>query len=640
MVISAALQHPADLNDRLRLFATDLNESALAMGRRGRYPLTSVETVPADLRERFFHPREGQLEISRELRRCIVFSRHNLGSDPPFPRLDLISCRNTLIYFNPTLQAQALRSFRFALAPGGLLLLGQSETLPPSLGGFTTLNAQQRLYRLSSHLQRDDLIAMTPRSVGTLPISSRRQPLHRHDHPPPQHVALLEAMVQQRQPPTLVLDDNLDLVAVLGDVSRYCTLPQGQLCSSVVGFLREEVRQEATALLLLSRNNQAVQQSRPLQLGDGLEPVRLEVAPLAVAGRALRCLTFHPLPAPLAGPVQSLSLELTQEMARLEGELLSSQNSLRESMAELEQANEELEASAEELQASSEELQASNEELEASVEELQASNAELVALNQELRQRGEELEQANMDLQNIQGSLSQGMVIVDRQLRILRFSPLAVRVFGLLESDRGLPLLEVPTTLPLQGLAEALQTVVNGGPRQQLEASSEEVAYLLRVLPYLGHDEDLLGAIVALTDVSELVAMRKVAEASLAEFVSLTDALDDVVWKRNEQLDRLLYLSRQAEAILGRSVSELIQDPGWLDQRIAPEDRPMVQAERQPQVPCWRLRYRWHYPDGRVLLLQETAQRLEGELETCVMGTLRVLDAGQGDFGLGSPKFP
>ena len=117
-------------------------------------------------------------------------------------------------------------------------------------------------------------------------------------------------------------------------------------------------------LLLLSRNKQAVQQSRPLELGDGLEPVRLEVAPLAVAGRALRCLTFHPLPAPLTGPEPVLSLELAQEMARLEGELLSSQNSLRESMAELEQANEELEASA---------------------EELQASNAELVALNQELR---------------------------------------------------------------------------------------------------------------------------------------------------------------------------------------------------------------------------------------------------------------
>ena len=221
------------------------------------------------------------------------------------------------------------------------------------------------------------------------------------------------------------------------------------------------------------------------------------------------------------------------------------------------------------------------------------------------------------------------MVIVDRQLRILRFSPLAVRVFGLLESDRGLPLLEVPTTLPLQGLAEALETVVNGGALQQLEASSEEVAYLLRVLPYLGRDQDLLGAIVALTDVSELVAMRRVAEASLGEFISLTDALDEVVWKRDALLNRLLYVSRRADLILGRTAAELLQEPGWLDERIAPEDRERVLAERQQRGPRWRLQYRWHHPDGRVLLLQETALRLEGELETSVVGTLRVVDAEQ-----------
>ncbi len=629
MVLSAVLRHPADLNDRIKIFATDLNDSALVVARRGLYPVGSAETVPNELRRRFFNAYEGQIEISRDLRRCIVFCRHNLGNDPPFPRLDLISCRNTLIYFNPSLQDQALRSFRFALTPGGLLLLGQSETLPPGISGFSTINAQQRLYRLSRHLQRDDLVAMGPRPFGSGAVGTRRQPLQRRDHPPRQHVALLEAMVQQRQPPTLVLDGNLDLVAVLGDVSPFCTLPQGQLSSSVVGFLREEVRQEATALLLLSRNNPAVQLSRQLRLGNDQDTVRLEVAGLVVEGRSLRCLTFHRLPAPVSGPEPALSLELTQEMARLESELLNSQNSLRESMAELEQANEELEASAEELQASSEELQSSNEELEASIEELQASNAELVALNHELRQRGEELEQANMDLQNIQGSLSQGMVIVDRQLRILRFSPLAVRVFGLLESDRGLPLLEVPTTLPLQGLAEALETVVNGGALQQLEASSEEVAYLLRVLPYLGRDQDLLGAIVALTDVSELVAMRRVAEASLGEFISLTDALDEVVWKRDALLNRLLYVSRRADLILGRTAAELLQEPGWLDERIAPEDRERVLAERQQPGPRWRLQYRWHHPDGRVLLLQETALRLEGELETSVVGTLRVVDAEQ-----------
>jgi len=627
MVISSVLNHPPDLSDKLKLFATDLNDTALGVARRGLYPAASAEAIPNELRQRFITPRNGQIEISRELRRCIVFSRHNLGSDPPFPRLDLISCRNTLIYFNDSLQEQALRSFRFALVTGGLLLLGQSESLPPGSRGFSSVNAQQRLYRLSSHLHRDDLVGLAPRPFGSGAMGIRRQGQQRRDQPARQHVALLEALAQQRQPPTLVLDDNLDLIAVLGDVTPFCGLPQGQLFTSVTGFLREEVRREATALLLLSRNDGTVRQSRSLQLEDDPEPVLLEVAPLVVDGRSLRCLSFHRLPVPGPMTAAPVSLDLNQEMARLEGELLRSQNSLRESMAELEQANEELEASAEELQASSEELQASNEELESSIEELQATNAELVALNQELQLRGEELAEVNTDLQNIQSSLSQGMVIVDRQMRILRFSPLAVRVFGLLDSDRGMPLLEVPTTLPLQGLAEALQAVVSGAPLQQLEASSEEVAYLLRVLPYLGPNQQLIGAIVTLTDVSELVALRRVAEASLAGFISLTDALDEVVWKRDPQLERLLYVSRQAGPILGRPAAELLADPGWLDRQIAAEDRQAVLTARQRPGPGWSVQYRWRHPDGRVLLLLETAVRLDGDLEASVVGTLRVVNA-------------
>jgi two-component system CheB/CheR fusion protein len=627
MLVSALLDHPADLSDRLKIFATDLNDNALAVARRGQYPSACADAVPIDLRQRYISLRDDQIEISRELRRCIVFSRHNLGSDPPFPRLDLISCRNTLIYFNSSLQEQALRSFRFALVPGGLLLLGQSESLPPGNRGFATVNAQQRLYRLTSHLQRDDLVALNTQPFGSGAVGLRRQTPHRRDHPASQHVELLEALVQQRQPPTLILDENLDLIAVLGDVTPFCGLPQGPLITSVTGFLREELRAEATALLLLSRNDGAVRQSRALRLGDDQEPVMLEVASLQVEDRSLRCLSFHRLPASDPTVAPPLSLELNQEMARLESELLRSQNSLRESMAELEQANEELEASAEELQASSEELQASNEELESSIEELQATNAELVALNQELQRRGEELEQVNLDLQNIQCSLSQGMVIVDQQLRVLRFSPLAVRVFGLLESDRGLPLLDVPTTLPLQGLADALRAVVNGAPQQQLEANSEEVSYLLRVLPYLGPCRQLMGAIITLTDVSELVALRRVAEASLAGFISLTDALDEVVWKRDPQLEQLLYVSRQAGPILGRPAAELLADPGWLDRQITAEDRQVVLAARQRPGPGWSVQYRWRHPEGRVLQLLETALRLDGDLEASVVGTLRVVEA-------------
>jgi two-component system CheB/CheR fusion protein len=140
----------------------------------------------------------------------------------------------------------------------------------------------------------------------------------------------------------------------------------------------------------------------------------------------------------------------------------------------------------------------------------------------------------------------------------------------------------------------------------------------------------LIGAIVTLTDVSELVALRRVAEASLAGFISLTDALDEVVWKRDPRLDQLLYVSRQAETILGRPAAELLADPGWLDRQIVEEDRETVLRERQRPGAGWSVRFRWLHPDGRVLPLLETALRVEGDLEASVVGTLRIIPAQPG----------
>lgn len=291
-------------------------------------------------------------------------------------------------------------------------------------------------------------------------------------------------------------------------------------------------------------------------------------------------------------------------------------------MADLEQANEELEASSEELQASSEELQSSNEELEASNEELQATNEELSTLNQQLRSRSDELEHLNTDLENIQNSLNQGMVIVDRQLRITRFSPLAVRVFGLVESDIGQPLIGVPTTVPLPELREALLAVMSGEERRSLEATSEEVSYLALVMPYRDRLGQCLGAIITLTDVSEQVALRRAAEASLREFTSLADALDQVVWKRDHEMRRILYISQRIERLTGWSAAQLCSDPGVLDHAILPDDRAAVAAARRNGAQGWRVTFRLRIPDGRERAFEEVATVLDDGNDHEVVGTL------------------
>ena len=638
MVISQVLGHPAALADRLKIFGTDLDEEALAVARRGVFPLSEAQAIPADLRCRFLDEDADQFTIKDQLRDCVVFARHNVSEDPPFPRLDLISCRNTLIYFTPPLQERVISLFRFGLLPGGLLFLGESESLGHGHQGFAVANATHRIYRRSGEMARRTVAPLGSsgsRGSGARPSLARNVVLR--DSVPEQHMILLEALSRSFCGDCLVLDDSHNLVQVIGDVTPYCVMPEGWISANASLFLRAELRDEARALLLLVRADEVPVLSPSIRLPGEESSVRLEVRPLRVGARQFCVITFlrladtnpetasdtDPAVLPRAGSEARLvDSSFASQILRLEEQLLASQDSLRRSMVELEEANEELEASSEELQASSEELQSSNEELEASNEELQATNEELGTLNQQLRSRSDELQLLNNDLENIQSSLSQGMVIVDLKMCITRFTPLAVRVFALVESDIGQPLLSVPTTLQLTGLRQAIVEVLAGVPRRNIEASSEEVAYLLQVMPYLDRDKRPMGAIITMTDLGELVALRRTAEAALADFTRLTDSLEQAVWKRNGNFDRLLYVSAPIQMLTGWTPTELRSQPSLLEEAIDAADRPRVAASRNKDGTGWSVTYRLITRGGRRIQVVETASVIKDEHEHCVVGTL------------------
>jgi two-component system CheB/CheR fusion protein len=634
MVISQVLDHPVVLADRLKIFGTDLDEEALAEARQGVYPLADAQAIPAELRHRFLDEEGDQFTINDPLRDCVVFARHNVSEDPPFPRLDLISCRNTLIYFTPPLQERVISLFRFGLLPGGLLFLGESESLGHGHQGFAVANATHRIYRRSGEVARRTVAPLgssAGRGAGARPSLARGAVLR--DSVPEQHMVLLEALSRSFCGDCLVLDDCHNLVQVIGDVTPYCVMPEGWISANASLFLRAELRDEARALLLLVRADEVPVLSPSIDLPGEEGRLRLEVRPLRVGARQFCVITFLRVVETESESdasvvhrggtgVRQIDSSFASQILRLEEQLLASQDSLRRSMVELEEANEELEASSEELQASSEELQSSNEELEASNEELQATNEELGTLNQQLRSRSEELQLLNNDLENIQSSLSQGMVIVDLEMRITRFTPLAVRVFALVESDIGQPLFSVPTTLKLTGLRQAIVEVLAGVPRRNIEASSEEVAYLLQVMPYLDRDKRPMGAIVTLTDVGELVALRRTAEAALEDFTRLTDSLEQAVWKRNGNLDRLLYVSARIQTLTGWTPAELCSQPSLLEEAIDPADRDRVAASRPKDSTGWSVAYRLGTRDGRRIQVVETATVIKDDHDHCVVGTL------------------
>jgi diguanylate cyclase (GGDEF)-like protein len=477
------------------------------------------------------YARQGgdSFQVADVLRECVVFALHDVGADPPFPRIDVISCRNTLIYFTSPLQRRVIRRFDFALRSGGLLFLGESEGLGRHCEGFTVVDAVSRIFRHSGEsLPSYEHVPQPFFADAARQTRPAHRPLTLEPERDVAQIALLEQLVRFSGDAYVVLDDRHRPIRVVGDVSSYCRVPEWSLAASVSSFLREELRDEARALLLLCRgSNEPVSgQSRSIESVD--HPFHLAAQPIQVGEESLTVLAFvqdtgrsvgSPTP-----PDRSASFD--RELKRLEQEVLVSQDALRRSLAELQSVNEELEASSEELQASSEELQASNEELQASNEELQATNEELAILNQESFQRGDFLQHLNTHLANVEASVNQGMVIVDQDLRVTRFTPLAVRVFGLVDTDVGLPVLSARTTLPIPGLDAALRGVLGGGPRLSIQARDDEVCYLVQVLPYKDSEGLTLGAIITLTDVTELDSLRATAEATLAELQVKSELLE------------------------------------------------------------------------------------------------------------------
>ncbi|MEA5422746.1 chemotaxis protein CheB [Synechococcus sp. CCY9202] len=636
MLISELLGHPHDLAAQLKIFATDLSEQSLSIARLGVYPDAAVAGIPAELRQRFLMDRGAEHVICESLRTCMVFARHDMGKDPPFPRLDLIACRNTLIDFTAPVQERVLALFSFALVPGGLLFLGHADALGSRISGFHVADGEQNLYHRSG-----DTLARQPLPPGPaagrqgLAAAPTRSITVLRETIPEQHMALLEVLIRAFCQPSLVLDERHDLVEVIGDITPYCRLPEGRLTTAAQSFLRPELRSEARALFLLTPAVNTTARSTAVHLEDLDQWVRLELRCLTVDGRSILLLSFVPQGEKEAGltttaPPGERDAAFDREIQRLERELLSSQETLQRSLMELEQANADLESFSEELQASSEELQSSNEELEASNEEMQVTNQELATLNQTLSCRGEQLERLNADLENIQSSLSQGMVIVDRQLCVTRFTPLAVRVFALMASDLGKPLLRIPTTLPLPQLPEALEAVLQGEPRQSLEASSEDVSYLIQVLPYQDLEGRRRGAIVTLTDVSELMEMSRAAEAALNEFSSLTDALDAVVWKWNQGMSELLYVSQRIHSLTGWSPAELCEHPERFVKAIVPDDRGRVEAARDWTQGRWTVRYRLTTRSGRPLWVVEAGRVVKDGDDRFVVGTLTEVTPGLG----------
>lgn len=529
-------EHRIDV--KVQIFATDIDGEAVDFARNGLYPDSIGADLTSERLRTFFKKSDSTYQVVKPLREMIVFAQHNIIKDPPFSRLDLLVCRNLLIYLNPDLQKRILPLFAQSLKPNGFLFLGTSETV----GGFTDLFLPvDKKWKIFQRRESSKRLGIE------FPIAPVHQPIPEREPVRPYQEAgispgmLAEKTLMQRySPPCVVINEKFEVVYFSTRTNRYLELPVGEPTQNILKMAKDDLRPALRAAVhkALTEQQTAVYRGLKLATETGDETLDLRVEPVTTppSAKGLALVIFEPtgvLPPEGSRPQERREPAVKDESNRdlmvkqLEEQLRITNEQLQSTIERMETANEELKSSNEELMSMNEEFQSTNEELETSKEELQALNEELVTVNAELQNKVEELGQTNSDLQNFLASSDIATIFLDRQFRVKRFSPAMAKLFNLISTDIGRPLQHFSGTINYPELQDDAERVL-----EKLASIEREVAdpgqqqyYLVRVLPYRTMEDVIDGVVVTFFDITE----RKRSERSLRESEELYRAIGESI---------------------------------------------------------------------------------------------------------------
>jgi two-component system CheB/CheR fusion protein len=500
----------------IQIFGTDLSEEALDRARSGIYPETISADVSPERLRRFFTKVDEGYRVAKAVRDCCVFARQNLTKDPPFSRLDLVSCRNVLIYLAGPTQRKVMSIFHYALRPRGYLLLGSSETIGTFGDLFTPVDRRHKIYRRTATAPNRLAVDFEP-SAGPLPARARteRAPMTNQNAPPPNVFREADrVMLARLAPPGVLINEAMEILQFRGRTSAYLEPPAGAASFNILKMAREGLLADLRAAIHAARKSEDPVRREGIRIktnGD-YTTVDIEVIPFTTPQKdRYQLVLFHDVDNAVAASPRTDRQPSVQEqegdsrtVTRLKRELEATRDYLQSIIEEQEAMNEELRSANEEIQSSNEELQSTNEELETAKEELQSSNEELITLNEELARGNEELAAVNNDLVNLLASIDVSVVMLDSQLRIRRFNPPAQRVLGLIATDVGRQVHDLTATLLVDGLDRMIQRVIDDLEVLELEVEDRRGgSYLLRIRPYKTMDNKIEGAVLVLIDIDQ-----------------------------------------------------------------------------------------------------------------------------------------
>jgi two-component system CheB/CheR fusion protein len=575
--------HAADMAQPppFQVFASDIDTDAIAQARSGNYPASIVTDVPPARLRRHFTKDDDRYHIRKAIRDRILFAAHNVLRDPPFSRLDMVSCRNLLIYLNRDVQARVLEMFHFALKPGGYLFLGGSESAESVADFFVPIDKKNRIYRARPTSRPMGSGTQLPSHIARLPEAIQRAPARRQFS----YAEVHQRALALAAPPSVVLDRDSNIVHMSQQAGQFLRMGAGEPSRNVLALVLPELRLELrSALFQVQQGNAGVDcrhillelQERSAIIGMKVTPFRDEDS-----AESFVLVVFNEVAPEVAAPPAGAGrddLVLTQ----LETELQRTKEQLQETIEHSEISTEELRASNEELQAINEELRSATEELETSKEELQSVNEELITVNYELKVKVEETGKANDDLNNLIASTDIATVFVDSGLRIKRFTPRATDIFSIIASDIGRSLLDLTHRLDYDELADDVSaTFETLRPVEREVRSNDGRWYIVRLLPYRTTEDRIEGAIMTFFDISARRHAEERARVNEARMRMVAESTDDYAIITLDAEGRTTSWNKGAERMFGYTEAEMLGQT--LEALFTPEDveRGAREAEMQ-----------------------------------------------------------
>lgn len=546
---------------QVQVFATDIDSKAIETARTGIYPDSIAVDVSPQRLSRFFTKEDNTYRVNKVIRDMLVFAEQNVIKDPPFSRLDLISCRNLLIYMGVELQKKVLQLFHYALEQEGYLFLGTSESIGEHTEFFGVVDRKWKLFQRKGEVASQGPgvhlptlpLALGATGAGDLEAKIPRKPNLRE--------STERLLLEDYAPSCVIINEKGDVLYIHGRTGKYLEPAPGEARMNIVEMAREGLRLELTTTIRKAMIRKKALRCNGLRVKANGEDQVIDLIVKPMPGQPGSMLVAFE-EAALQPPVETLQAPQPEEegnrrVADLQRELRSTKQYLQTTIEELETSNEELKSTNEELQSSNEELQSTNEELSTSKEELQSVNEELMTVNSEHEGKLAELAKANNDMVNLLASTDIGTVFLDTKLTIQRFTPAATKAINLIRTDIGRPLAHIASRLDYEHLVQDTEEVLNTLIPKETEAQSTEgLCYEVRICPYRTSENAIEGAVVTFIDITKRKRMEEALRENEQRYRNLYEGCPDG-YARVTMDGRIVESNKAFQEMVGYSAEEL-----------------------------------------------------------------------------------